>query len=149
MAAPHITGLSALILAHHEDFKERFKARNAERVARLFEILTSSAEALELGDPARTGAGLPNAVNAFAQVSQAEQPTAPAADPAVPTSAQPLAATSGASEFGRRLKEMMESAELTSRQDTTPALKVAAAPPPASQEQGIQALHEMMASAGL
>lgn len=74
MATPHVTGLAALILAHHEDFKSSYSARNEARVDRLFEIIKASAEALDLGDPLRTGAGIPNAVNAFAQVAA----TAPA-----------------------------------------------------------------------
>jgi subtilisin len=65
MAAPHVTGLAALLLAHHPDFKGRYKTRGAERVERLFEILKQSAQPLDFGDPGRSGAGLPDAVRAF------------------------------------------------------------------------------------
>jgi subtilisin family serine protease len=65
MAAPHITGLAALILAHHEDFKNRFRERNAARVDRLFEILRQSARPVGVNDRTRVGAGMPDAVRAL------------------------------------------------------------------------------------
>jgi subtilisin len=65
MAAPHVTGLAALILAHHPDFQGPFKSRNATRVERLFQVLRQSARPLNLGDPNRTGAGMPDALNAL------------------------------------------------------------------------------------
>jgi hypothetical protein len=43
MAPPHVTGLAALVLAHHADFQGAYKARNASRVERLFQILKQSA----------------------------------------------------------------------------------------------------------
>jgi hypothetical protein len=60
MATPHVTGLAALVLAHHPDFQSTFSARNAARVDRLFEIIKASATPLDLGDPERTGVGIPN-----------------------------------------------------------------------------------------
>jgi len=65
MAASHITGLAALVLAHHPDFQGLFKARNAARVDRLFQILRASAQPLNLGDPRRTGFGLPDVLVAL------------------------------------------------------------------------------------
>jgi subtilisin len=65
MAAPHVTGLGALVLAHHPDFSGTFKARNAQRVARLFQILKASARPVNLGDPRRTGFGIPDAPTAL------------------------------------------------------------------------------------
>jgi subtilisin family serine protease len=65
MAAPHVTGLAALVLAHHADFQGPFRARNAQRVERLFQILKQSAQPLNLGDARRTGAGLPDALRAL------------------------------------------------------------------------------------
>lgn len=64
MAAPHVAGLAALVLAHHPDFADRFRRRDAARVDRLFEILKASATPLALGDTGRTGAGVPDAVRA-------------------------------------------------------------------------------------
>ncbi|MEV2270550.1 S8 family serine peptidase [Nonomuraea africana] len=66
MAAPHVTGLAALVLAHHGDFRDGFGTRDARRVDRLFQIIKSSCTPLNLGDPHRTGAGLPDAMRAMA-----------------------------------------------------------------------------------
>jgi subtilisin len=65
MATPHVTGLAALVVAHHPDFTNGFRTRNGSRVERLFQILKNSATPLALGDPDRTGAGLPDAVQAL------------------------------------------------------------------------------------
>ena len=62
MAAPHITGLAALILAHHPEFQGALKVRNSERVERLFQVIKMSARRVSLGDPGRIGLGLPDAV---------------------------------------------------------------------------------------
>jgi hypothetical protein len=62
MAAPHVTGLAALVLAHHPDFQSAFKTRGPERVERLFQIIKLSCRRLSLGDPSRTGYGLPDAL---------------------------------------------------------------------------------------
>jgi subtilisin len=83
MATPHIAGLAALVLAHHPDFQTpALRLRTTARVDRLFEILKSSAEPLALGDPSRTGAGLPDAIRALGldqQAPAAPQPSAPRA----------------------------------------------------------------------
>lgn len=60
MAAPHVTGLAALVLAHHPAFQGELKARNARRVDGLFQLLGGSAVPYVQGVPARTGAGLPD-----------------------------------------------------------------------------------------
>lgn len=65
MAAPHVTSLAALTLAHHPDFLQEYAGRNEARVERLFQILRESCEPLGFGDPRRSGAGLPNAVRAL------------------------------------------------------------------------------------
>lgn len=66
MAAPHVTGLAALVLAHHPELAEGRPGRNAARVERLFQILRDSATPVDVGDPHRTGAGMPDAVRALA-----------------------------------------------------------------------------------
>jgi hypothetical protein len=66
MATPHVTGLAALVLAHHPDFRDGYKTRDARRVDRLFDILRSSCRPVDFGDPGRTGAGMPIAVRALA-----------------------------------------------------------------------------------
>lgn len=60
MAAPHVTGLAALVLAHHPDFQSAFKARGPERVERLFQIIKMSAQPVSVGDPTHIGFGLPD-----------------------------------------------------------------------------------------
>jgi subtilisin family serine protease len=66
MATPHVTGLAALVLAHHPDFQQPgLRLRNAARVDRLFEILKQSATPLDVGDPTRVGSGLPDALRAL------------------------------------------------------------------------------------
>ena len=62
MAAPHITGLAALVLAHHPEFQGPYRARSAERVERLFQLIRMSAHRVSLADPTRIGVGLPDAV---------------------------------------------------------------------------------------
>jgi subtilisin family serine protease len=64
MATPHVTGLAALTLAHHPDFASGFAKGTAARVDRLFQIIKASATPLNLGDPGRSGAGVPDAVRA-------------------------------------------------------------------------------------
>jgi subtilisin family serine protease len=56
MAAPHVTGMAALVLAHTPSL--RSIPRGAVRVQQLFEVLRSASSPLNLG-PGRTGFGLP------------------------------------------------------------------------------------------
>ncbi len=65
MAASHVSGLAALVLAHHPDFRGPFKTRNADRVDRLFQILRASAQPINVGDPRRTGYGMPDVLVAL------------------------------------------------------------------------------------
>lgn len=70
MAAPHVTGLAALVLAHHPDFKDSFRPRDARRVERLFQIIKEAATPLSVGGPERQGAGLPSAPRALGLLAQ-------------------------------------------------------------------------------
>ena len=65
VAAAHVTGLAALVLAHHPDFQSRYTERTARRVDHLFHLLKASARPLDLGSHGRTGFGLPDAVRAL------------------------------------------------------------------------------------
>jgi subtilisin len=82
-AAPYVTGLAALLLAHHPELRDQVTGRTAARVDRLFEIIKGSCRPLALGDPGRSGAGLPDAVAAFGLV-----PPVSATPPAHPGLAQ-------------------------------------------------------------
>ncbi|TFW21313.1 S8 family serine peptidase [Duganella callida] len=74
MAAPHVTGLAALCLAHHPDFQAQYKLRGPDRVERLFQIIRASARRISLGDQSRTGFGLPDVLVAVGLQTQAMQP---------------------------------------------------------------------------
>ncbi|GAA2009115.1 subtilisin family serine protease [Nakamurella flavida] len=63
MAAPHVAGLAALVLAHHPDLQGA--PRNAARVDRVRELILGSAVPLDVGDGRRTGAGVPDAPRAL------------------------------------------------------------------------------------
>ncbi|MEZ4302775.1 MAG: S8 family serine peptidase, partial [Polyangiaceae bacterium] len=59
MAAPHVTGMSALLLAHHPSFRSGpAQGRGPARVSTLLSLLRASAQDVRLGE-GRTGAGLP------------------------------------------------------------------------------------------
>jgi subtilisin family serine protease len=81
MASPHVCGLAALMLAHHPDFKARFKLRSEKRVERLFELIKDSCRALEFGDRNRSGAGLPHAIRALGLAGDGATQPAAAAPP--------------------------------------------------------------------
>jgi len=57
--------LAALVLAHHLEFQGPFKARTADRVERLFQILGACAHPVNVGDPRRTGFGIPDVLSAI------------------------------------------------------------------------------------
>jgi subtilisin len=68
LAAPHVAALAALVLAHRAEFRHHFANRDARRVEWLFRILKETAQ--PLGDPLRTGAGLPDAPRALGVAPQ-------------------------------------------------------------------------------
>ena len=57
-AAPHVTGLAALLLAHHPLFQGPLRTRSQQRVAGLFSMIRSLCVPYGFG-PERVGAGLP------------------------------------------------------------------------------------------
>lgn len=59
MATPHVTGMAALLLAHHPVFRDVARARNEQRVIQLFTLL-AQASVRYLGDPTREGHGMPD-----------------------------------------------------------------------------------------
>jgi len=59
MAAPHVSGLAAILLAHHPVFKSGLgKERSSARVDALFELIKQNSAILPFGAD-RTGAGVP------------------------------------------------------------------------------------------
>jgi subtilisin family serine protease len=65
MAAPHVTGLAALVLAHHPAFQGPGRAPNADRVERLFQVIRMSSRRVTLGEQGRIGYGMPDALVAL------------------------------------------------------------------------------------
>ena len=100
MAAPHVTGLAALVLAHHPDFQGAFKARGPARVERLFQIIKASSQPINLGDQTRTGFGLPDVLIAVGLQPQRGMPVQ--TQQAFLAQPGPVA---GAPVFGRRLAQ--------------------------------------------
>jgi subtilisin family serine protease len=79
MAAPHITGLAALTLAHHPDFQAgAYKTRGPERVERLFQVIRASARRVSQADQSHTGYGLPDVLVAVGLQTPSGQPVAQA-----------------------------------------------------------------------
>lgn len=73
MAAPHITGLAVLVLAHRPEFQAL--PRSAERVDALFQVLRLSSRPVTLSDATRVGFGMPDALTALGlSAAQATQP---------------------------------------------------------------------------
>ena len=130
MATPHVTGAAALILAHHADFKGPFRARDAARVERLFEILKQSCESLNVGDPTRTGAGMPNVAKALELVVSSPPPSAGEA-PAQSTEPRETAEPSHSPEIDQ-LRSFMQQTGLLGDGAGTSAPQLAAAAPPQS-----------------
>ena len=94
MAAPHLTGLAALVLAHHPLFQGALRARSAQRVDALFQAILMAAQPM-VADAQRGGAGLPMAATALGGVTQAPAPQPAAPAPAAVSLAQALGGFAG------------------------------------------------------
>jgi subtilisin family serine protease len=94
MAAPHVTGLAALLLAHHPIFQGPLRQRNRDRVLGLYNMILSMCVPLPFGRD-RAGIGMPRldprVVQTLVSRAQQEQPaTAPQSQPGVaPPQQQP------------------------------------------------------------
>jgi subtilisin len=116
MAAPHVAGLAALLVAHHPSLKGQ--PRNAQRVELLFDLIRQSSRSL--GWPAeRQGAGLPSAQRALAP----GQAGAPAGG-----TTQPAGAGSNGAGTGVRTPDRQRF------EDDFPAFKQLGAPGPTATE---------------
>lgn len=92
-AAAHVTALAALILAHHPLFRQEpgkpSVTRDPARAARLLEIITGSCRPLPQLNPARTGAGMPDAAVALSVAPWGVHPPLPMPYPAPAPSPDP------------------------------------------------------------
>ena len=79
LAAAHVTGFGALLLAHHPMFQAggAFSARGQQRTSALFEFIRAAAVPYIQVDPLRVGAGLPD----LQQVPAMLPPAGPRLDP--------------------------------------------------------------------
>jgi len=64
MAASHVAGLAALVLAHHPEFQGSVGQRSGERVERLFQVIKMSCRPVVPGEQRRIGFGLPDVMRA-------------------------------------------------------------------------------------
>ena len=80
IAAAHVTGFAALLLAHHPMFQGAFGSRGEQRISTLFELIRAAAVPYVQVDPLRVGAGLPDL-----QQVPAMLPTGPRLDTGAPT----------------------------------------------------------------
>ncbi|MDX2649629.1 S8 family serine peptidase [Streptomyces sp. PA03-1a] len=65
IAAAHLTGLAALLLAHHEQLRATPHPRGAARTDQLMALLRGASRPLPVTEPLRVGAGLPDAPTAL------------------------------------------------------------------------------------
>jgi subtilisin len=90
MAAPHVTGLTALLLAHHPAFRTQLRERNRDRVLGVAELLRAAALPMPFVG-GRSGSGMPrtNILSAAAAEPASAGPGVRAAVGVAPQSAWP------------------------------------------------------------
>ncbi len=89
MAAPHVTGLAALLLAHHPIFHSTHRERNIHRVEALFELIRRISKPLPFGY--RSGLGMPYLGAILRELTgHPAEVTAPVPQSAMPGMAQML-----------------------------------------------------------
>jgi hypothetical protein len=104
VAAAHVAGLAAVVLAQHPLFRGAYRHRGEARVRALFELIASSATP-PVYDPARVGAGLPDVRRVPGLGLAGADPWSRAAERfgAFPyATAGPFAASAGGEVFGER-----------------------------------------------
>jgi subtilisin len=106
MAAPHLTGLTALIAAHHPAFANGAAPRNAAWVDRLFQTVIAAASPVGINS-SYAGAGLPSAVAAFQQPALGQQA---AAAPQAPIWQQQMAANQPTSSLENIVRQAVTAA---------------------------------------
>ncbi|MGW8358895.1 S8 family serine peptidase [Streptomyces wedmorensis] len=65
IAAAHITGLAALLLAHHDQLRTHPMPRTPMQTSQLYTLLRTACRPVFAADPARTGAGIADAPTAL------------------------------------------------------------------------------------
>ncbi|MFE0654638.1 S8 family serine peptidase [Streptomyces sp. NPDC059534] len=65
IAASHVTGLAALLLAHHDHLRTHATPRTPARTSQLYTLLRTACRPVPAADPARTGAGIADAPTAL------------------------------------------------------------------------------------
>lgn len=114
MAAPHVTGLCALVAAHHPAFSNPAAPRNAARVDQMFQLVTQAAAPLGL-DPQYGGAGLPLTTSALQQR-------------AAPQAAQPSVGPPAGEDFDAAIRRMVYA--VAQQQGLLPAFMIGQPPQP-------------------
>jgi hypothetical protein len=90
LAAAHVTSLTALLLAHHDRLRAILTPPHTQgRAEHVISLLRASCRPVPVADPARTGAGLPDAPTALALATSVwPAMTVPAAGSATPVFAK-------------------------------------------------------------